>query len=135
RSCFSIPSLGRGAVGVRKGREGFIKLRIVVKPLPAPPRGRESHDPVLLKAVIVFLLQIHSLMLIRYLHMFKTMLLQGIAEMLLHLILAMHQEQRFYFSRILAGDKMQQVFIITVGAHGFYGAHLRPYIKLFAVNT
>ena len=41
----------------------------------------------------------------------------------LHVIVAMNQEQPLHFIRILAGKKLAQILIITMGAHAPYSAY------------
>ena len=58
-------------------------------------------------------------MLIRDLNMMETVRLYFPGKMLLHFVLAVNQKYGFYQCWILAGQEMEEVVIIAVGAHGF----------------
>ena len=56
-------------------------------------------------------------MLIRDLNMMETVRLYFPSKMLLHFVLAVNQKYGFYQCGVLAGQEMEQVVIIAVGAH------------------
>src|SRR5437867_137211 len=70
----------------------------------------------------------------RYLNIQETLFQQPIPENRLHFIFTVYQEQFLYCTRILAGQPLAQIFIITVGAHGTDNAYIGLYLITGAID-
>ena len=73
-------------------------------------------------------------MLVRYFHVCETFSYQAFLEILLHLILAMHQKYLFYLARILAGKPLAEILIVAVCAKAGDLCNFRFYKVWFAKN-